>query len=124
MGGVKGVFDTNILIDYLNGHTPAQTEIEKHTDKLISRITFREVLVGAKLPSDEPPMRAFLSSFRTIELSEMIVEEAIRLRRAMKIKLPDAIIYATAKIEQCHLLTRNSKDFGHACSDVIAPYGI
>lgn len=121
---LKGVFDTNILIDYLNGHAPAATELGRHTDKLISRITWMEVLIGIKNTSDEPPVRTFLGTFRTVDLSSPIVEEAIRLRRSMRIKLPDAIIYATAKIETCNLLTRNTRDFGPACVDVVAPYVI
>ncbi len=121
---VKGVFDTNILIDYLNGHSSAATEINRHTDKIISRITWMEVLIGIKKTSDEPPVRNFLGTFRTVDLSLVIVEEAIRLRRAMRIKLPDAIIYATAKIETCNLLTRNTNDFGPTCADVVAPYVI
>jgi predicted nucleic acid-binding protein len=122
MGGVKGVFDTNILIDYLNGHPPAATELGRHTDKVISRITFMEVLVGVRNTTEETQARTFLGTFRTVDLSLLVVEEAIRLRRTMKIKLPDAIIYATAKIETCNLLTRNTNDFGPACLDVVAPY--
>jgi predicted nucleic acid-binding protein len=121
---VKGVFDTNILIDYLNGHKPAAAEITKHTDKIISRVTWMEVLVGVKTIADEPPVRNFLAMFRTIDLTPNIVEEAVRLRRTMKIKLPDAIIYATAKVETCSLLTRNTNDFGPICTDVVAPYVI
>ena len=121
---MKGVFDTNILIDYLNGHSPAATELGRHTDKVISRITWMEVLIGLKSNSDEPPVRTFLGTFRTVDLSSPIIEEAIRLRRTMKIKLPDAIIYATARIETCNLLTRNTKDFGPTCADIVSPYVI
>ncbi len=121
---MKGVFDTNILIDYLNGHTAAATEWGRHTDRVISRITFMEVLVGVRNGSEETQARTFLGTFRTIDFTLPLVEEAIRLRRTMRIKLPDAIIYATAKIEACNLLTRNTNDFGPSCRDVVAPYTI
>lgn len=126
MGGsqVKGVFDTNILIDYLNGHAPAAAELSKHTDKIISRVTWMEVMVGVK-PADEPSVRTFLSSFKIAELTPAVSEEAVRIRKTKsKIKLPDAIIYATAKIEACILLTRNTNDFDATAPDVIAPYTI
>jgi predicted nucleic acid-binding protein len=121
---MKAVFDTNILIDYLNGHAPAAAEVSKHSDKIISRVTWMEVLVGVK-QQDEPSVRTFLSSFTIVELTPAISEEAVRIRRTKsKTKLPDAIIYATAKSEACNLLTRNTKDFDTAAPDVVAPYTI
>ena len=124
MGGdpVKGVFDTNILIDYLNGHAPAAAEFSKHTDKIIRRVTWMEVMVGVQ-PADEPAVRSFLGMFTIAELSPAISEEAVRIRKTKsKIKLPAAIIYATAKLESCALLTRNTGDFDATARDVIAPH--
>jgi predicted nucleic acid-binding protein len=121
---MKAVFDTNILIDYLNGHAPAKTEVSKHNDKIISRVTWMEVLVGVE-PHEEPTVRNFLSGFKIAELTPAVSEEAVRIRRTKsKIKLPDAIIYATAKSEGCSLLTRNTKDFDATAPDVVAPYTI
>ncbi len=121
---MKGVFDTNILIDYLNGHAPAAAEIAKHNDRIISRVTWMEVLVGVK-PHEESTVRTFLSGFKIAELTPAVSEEAVRIRRTKtKIKLPDAIIYATARSEGCSLLTRNTKDFDPAAPDVVAPYTI
>jgi hypothetical protein len=36
---VAVLFDTNILIDYLNGIPQAKTELDKYPDKAISLIT-------------------------------------------------------------------------------------
>ncbi len=121
---MKGVFDTNILIDYLNGRPQAAAELAKHNDKIISRVTWMEVLVGVK-PPDEPSVRTFLGTFKIAELTPAVSEEAVRIRRTKgKIKLPDAIIYATAKTEACSLLTRNTNDFDATAPDVVAPYTI
>ena len=121
---MKGVFDTNILIDYLNGHPPAAAEFARHQDKIISRVTWMEVMVGVKA-ADEPAVRTFLSTFRVAELTPAISEQAVQIRRTKtKIKLPDAIIYATAKSESCNLITRNTRDFDPTASDVVAPYTI
>jgi len=50
---------------------------------------------------------------KIIPLNDLIVEETITLRKLYKIKLPDAVIYATALVESLPLLTNNIKDFQH-----------
>jgi predicted nucleic acid-binding protein len=121
---MKGVFDTNILVDFLNGESRAASLIGTYTDKVISRITWMEVLVGATTPAEQANVRSFLGSFRLAELSPAISEAAVDLRRSHtpKLKLPDAIIYATAREEACNLVTRNTKDFPAAAADVTVPY--
>ena len=44
---MKAVIDTNILVDYLNGIELAAAEISQFENRLISVITFIEVLAGA-----------------------------------------------------------------------------
>ncbi len=44
---MKAVFDTNILIDYLNGFKQAKKELSLYEEKLISVITRIEVMTGA-----------------------------------------------------------------------------
>jgi predicted nucleic acid-binding protein len=63
---VKAVFDTNILIDYLNGETQAKTEIALYEKRLISLVTQIEILVGAKTTEDEAQLRKFLSHFHAL----------------------------------------------------------
>jgi HSP90 family molecular chaperone len=43
---VKALFETNILIDYLNGIAAAKTELGRYVDKATSVITWMEILVG------------------------------------------------------------------------------
>ncbi|MEF0942844.1 PIN domain-containing protein [Rhizobium sp. BR 362] len=45
---VKALFDTNVLIDYLNAVPQARDELTRYGEKAISIITWMEVLVGAK----------------------------------------------------------------------------
>jgi predicted nucleic acid-binding protein len=45
------------------------------------------------------------------DLSEGVINVCINLRRLYKIKLPDAIIAATAIYHNLILITRNVKDF-------------
>jgi predicted nucleic acid-binding protein len=117
---MKAVFDTNILIDFLAGHADASATLAGYATKLISRVTWMEVLVGAGDPKEESAIREFLATFQISELTPAIAERAVELRRTHtpRLKLPDAIIYATAKEEACKLVTRNSKDFTAGAPDV------
>ena len=123
---MKGVFDTNIVVDYMNDHEPASETIAAHDDKVISRVTWMEVLVGAVTAEEESRIREQLSRFRIVELTPDIAERAVVLRRTHlpKLKLPDATIYATARQERCDLITRNTNDFPADAADVTVPYTI
>ncbi|MEI8049584.1 MAG: PIN domain-containing protein [Bacteroidota bacterium] len=46
-----------------------------------------------------------------MDLNPEIVEKAISIRQQYKIKLPDAIILATAVISKMELITANVADF-------------
>ena len=46
-----------------------------------------------------------------IYIDEEIVREVVSIRTRCKIKLPDAIIAATAKVRELRLITRNADDF-------------
>ncbi len=107
---MKAVFDTNILIDYLNGNKAAADEFGLYDEKLISIITFIEVMVGVTEPDEEIVIRGFLESFTVIDLSAVVAEESIRLRKEYRLKVPDAVVYATAKVEGCLMVSRNTKD--------------
>lgn len=122
---MKGVFDTNILVDFLAGESRAAATLDAYEDKVISRVTWMEVLVGVVNGTEDSRIRTFLSQFRIVDLIVPIAEAAVQIRRAApKIKLPDAIIYATAKSEGCELITRDIAAFSPAAPDVIVPYTI
>ena len=79
-------------------------------------------MVGAVSEQERLVLRTFLNSFSLEPLSFAVAEQGVALRRAYKLKLPDAIIYATARQQGCLLVTRNSKDFGADFPDVRLPY--
>lgn len=118
---VSVLFDTNILIDYLNGVEQAKTELDRYSDKAISLITWMEVMVGAT-PETENLLRSFLSGFDNLPIDEQVANAAVVLRKQHKIKLPDAIVWATAQMDRRLLITRNSKDFSPDEPGVHIPY--
>jgi predicted nucleic acid-binding protein len=115
------LFDTNILIDYLSGIPQARLEMERYPQRAISIITWMEVMAGTT-PKDEKPIRAFLLTFSILPVIAEVAERAFVLRRQRKIKLPDAIIQATAQEEDRLLITRNTRDFPGHDSDIRIPY--
>ena len=120
---MEALFDTNILIDYLNGYNEAKLIIEQYQNPQISIITKIEILVGAT-ESDNDILREFLHSFSVIALNEEIAEIAVKIRQENKVKLPDAIIWASAKYKNSLLITRNTKDFSIHSPDIKIPYNI
>ena len=58
-------------------------------------------------------VEVFIRNFEVVPLTDTIVKQTIRIRKQYKIKLPDAIIAATAQEEHAILATRNTKDFEH-----------
>ena len=61
---------------------------------------------------------------REIELSRKIAEIAVEERRKRGLKLPDAVILASADSEGCILVTRNTKDFDSSDPRVRFPYSL
>jgi predicted nucleic acid-binding protein len=118
---MKALLDTNILIDYLNGIEAARDEIARWQQPLISVVTWMEVIVGAG-PADEAEVRGFLRRFRCIGIDAPVAEAAVALRRSRRLRLPDAVIAATAVHEGALLVTRNTRDFPADDPTVRAPY--
>lgn len=119
---MRALFDTNILIDYLNGVIAAEKEFALYQKKLVSVITYIELMVGAKSSIEEKILKGFLATFQVIELTGLVAQQTITLRQKHSLKIPDAIIYASAQTEGTILVTRNSKDMKPEWPDVRVPY--
>jgi hypothetical protein len=123
MVGAPVLFDTVILIDYLRGVTHARIECDRHADRAVSIITWMEVLAGATA-ANEADARILLVNFQLLSLTPEVAERSVAIRRAGKIKLPDAIIRATAEVEGRVLITRNTRDFPAGTAGIHVPYTI
>lgn len=121
MVSTPALFDTNILIDYLRGIPQARAECDQHSDRAVSIVTWMEVM-AASTPASEADARLCLQNFYTLPLTEEVAERAFLLRRENKIKLPDAVIQATAEESGRVLITRNTRDFPPGTPGVRIPY--
>ncbi|QDD62743.1 type II toxin-antitoxin system VapC family toxin [Herbaspirillum seropedicae] len=120
---VKALFDTNILLDYLNGIAAAKKELARYEYRAISIVTWMEVMVGASAENEEA-LRSWLSSFHVINLDSALAERAVRIRQQWRIRLPDAIVWASAMEHSLLLVSRNTKDFPVDEPGVRVPYKV
>lgn len=121
VSGGHVLLDTNILIDVVNGVGDAHTELARYDAYAISRIAWIELLTGLKR-EEEFLLERIVSSMIVLEVSRPVAERAVQLRRTTKLKLADALIYATALEHGLVLLTRNTKDFKSDMPGVRVPY--
>ena len=77
----------------------------------ISVITRIELLTKTEPAAEYAMMQIFVQSVAVLPLGEPVTQQTIRLRQQHRIKLPDAIIAATALVHGLALLTRNVSDF-------------
>lgn len=115
-------FDSNILIDALRDHAGAQAELVAVDQPWISRVTWIEVMSKVDAQS-LPRTESLLSAFFIDELDVEIAERAALLRNERRsLKLPDAVIFASAQARGRILVTRNTRDFPAGMPGVRVPY--
>lgn len=105
------VVDTCVLIDYLKGDARAAKELAADAHAVMSVISLAELLVGAGSSEAALAVKGLAKKVRPVSVDEEIATAAAAIRRTEGLKLPDAIILATAKSLGTQLVTRNTKDF-------------
>jgi len=112
--GERYLIDTNVVIDYLENKLPLKSStILDKTDIQISVISRMEILAWPKATENQiETLTGFIDASLVLGLSEPVIIKAIDIRKKYRIKLPDAIIAATAITNGFILLTRNINDFG------------
>ncbi|MCC6459910.1 MAG: type II toxin-antitoxin system VapC family toxin [Saprospiraceae bacterium] len=114
--GTRYLLDTNTAIYFLEGVLPApslpfvQSVLDEECNlSIITRIE----LLGWQFPSTkkESDATAFVNASTILGLTNEIANQVIDIRKNLKIKLPDAIIAATALVHGLELISRNEIDF-------------
>lgn len=119
---MKAILDSDVLIDYLHGDIRAKEELQRYDDLGYSVISWMEVMIGADTEQETSAAKGFLDSMRLVALSSEVAHMAVEARRKHRLKLPDAVIWATADSEGCILVTRNTKDFDKEHPMIRIPY--
>lgn len=109
------LIDTNVIIGYLDGkiENKGMSFLHPIIDRIpnISVINKIEILRFNSPDNNYKTLVEFINSSYVFSLNENIIEKTISICRANKIKLPDAIIAATALVNNFTLITRNTSDF-------------
>lgn len=110
------LIDTNIAIYYFGSllSKDAASFIESlfSDNYYISVINRIELLGFDKItPAQHKALEAFINNATILDLDESVVVETIKIRQQFSTKLPDAIIAASCIVNNCCLLTNNTKDF-------------
>lgn len=110
------LLDTNFVINYFKGIF--EGDARKFTDSIINGTSFISVITRIELlglesidAEDEIIINEFISDSTVFSLEESIIRRTILLRKTNKIKLPDAVVAATALEHNMQLLSHNIRDF-------------
>ncbi len=98
--------DTDVFIDHLRG----ASELRPGRHRLHYSVITRAELFAGNTATDLSAQ--LLAPFREFPVDRLIAERAGRVAREFGVRLPDALIAATALEHGLTLSTRNTKDFG------------
>ena len=123
--GQEYLIDTNAIIDYLDNKLPERSN--KLIDNISSKIAVISRIELLSWPNATKNQILVLESFikgsLVYPLDELTILKTIEIRKVFKIKLPDAVIAATALVNGLSLISRNIKDFVNIPDlNVINPY--
>lgn len=125
--GTGYLIDTNVLIYFLGNALPqkGQSFVQSAIDEsfCISAITKMETL--SKIAPDFEDMKRLIDLADILMIDHDVINQTIALRQTLSIKLPDAIIAATALVHRHTLLSRNTRDFANISAlTVIDPFAL
>jgi predicted nucleic acid-binding protein len=110
--GQKYLLDTNVVLDFMGRKLPENSKV------LLSKIIDDQINISAINKMEllgfkhvEQNLIAFVDFSEVYHIDDEIIDRTIELRKKYKIKLPDAIIAATAIVNNFILISHNIKDF-------------
>jgi predicted nucleic acid-binding protein len=113
--GMNMLVDSNVIIDYVSNRIPEksakQLDIYFNSNFSVSIISKIEVLGFNTQEFELEQLESFIQLSSIVYMDEAVADKTIEIRRMKRIKLPDAIIAATALVQNCILLSHNTTDF-------------
>lgn len=114
--GAKHLMDSNAIIDYLDAAFPANglLVVDEILKNEINISVVNQIELLSFLPSQKnvtQRIQDFISFANVFHLDVTIVMQTLEIRKKHQIKLPNAIIAATAMYHNLILITNNEKDF-------------
>ncbi len=99
------VLDTNIILYHLGGQLVSEIPPASFFVSAISEI---ELLSYHSLsPEEESTLRKFLDDTTIVDLDVAVKRRAIEVRREYRLKIPDAIVAATALVIDAELISND-----------------
>jgi len=123
------LMDTNAVIDYLGNKLPisGMKFLSGVVDAIpnVSVVTKIELLGFNASEENYKILSNFIDDATVLDLSNNVVEKTIEIRKKHKTKLPDAIIAATALVNDLALISRNISDFKNIEGlKILDPHGV
>lgn len=114
MNGIKYLLDTCFIIRWHGQQADALGIIQRLDMQLsecaYSDISHAEIFSWHGLnQTDEQGLKYLLADLPRLAVSNRVIDDTIRIRRKHKIKLPDALILATAKTYRLQLITLDDR---------------
>jgi len=108
--------DTDVLVDYFRGSAKAEAFIKKyHLRIILSSIVVAELYAGVKGDNEQATLQDFISLFPVVPVSFQIAKAGGLYKRnyakSHGVGLADAILAATAEVENAELKTLNTKHY-------------
>jgi predicted nucleic acid-binding protein len=114
---MRWLLDSNVLIDALAGLPHGVRVLREARQRpgvwvIYSAITRIEVLGFPNLSEqEESAIKRLLNEFEEVPISNAVIERTIQIRKSARIRVPDALIAASAETSQALVVTRNTGDF-------------
>ena len=106
------LLDSNIIIYAAESEHADLREMIAERAPAVSAVSYVEVLGYHRLTEEARDyFVAFFAAAPVLPLSQVVLDQAVKLRQIRKMTLGDALVAATALVHGLELVTRNTDDF-------------
>ncbi|MFH1907739.1 MAG: type II toxin-antitoxin system VapC family toxin [Chloroflexota bacterium] len=123
------IVDTDVVIDAGRDIHEAITcleQIERQASLAISVVSQMELIIGCRNKAELRTLDKFLSRFQVVKLNERISDVAVDLLRRYRLShgllIADALIAATALLQEIPFATKNQGDYRFIAGLRLLPY--